>query len=67
MVISIILYTLILFKEDHNYLDSALFYIKILNIILSLLALNGTYVIYYRNKDSIIFYLSLMYYVFQLE
>ena len=33
MIINIILSTLILFKEDPNYLDSALLYIRILNII----------------------------------
>lgn len=66
IVISIILFSIMLFKEDHYYLDSALFYIRILNIILSFLALNGAYIIYYKNKNSIIFILSLMYLCFSI-
>lgn len=66
IVIGIILFSIIRFKEDQYYLDSALFYIKIFNIILSFLALNGAYVIYYKNKNSIIFFLSLIYLCFSI-
>ncbi|AMN30650.1 sensor histidine kinase (plasmid) [Clostridium perfringens] len=64
--ISIILFIILFFKKDNNYLTSALFYIRILNIILSFLALNGTYVIYLKNKNSTTFILSLMYLCFSI-
>lgn len=66
VVISIILFIIIFFKKDNNYLVSTLFYIRIINIILSFLALNGTYVIYLKNKNSTIFILSLMYLCFSI-
>lgn len=66
VVILFILFIIIFFKKDKNYLDSALFYIRILNIILSFLALNGAYVIYLKNKNSTTFILSLMYLCFSI-
>lgn len=66
VIIIIILFIIILFKNDKYYLDSAIFYIKILNIILSFLALNGAYVIYLKNKNSTTFILSLMYLCFSI-
>ena len=60
LVISIILFIILFFKNDNNYLVSSLFYIRIINIILSFLALNGAYIIYLKNKNSTTFILSLM-------
>lgn len=66
LVISIILFTILFFKNDNNYLFSSLFYIRIINIILSFLALNGAYIIYLKNKNSTTFILSLMYLCFSI-
>lgn len=66
VVISIILFIIIFFKKDNYYLDSTLFYIRIVNIILSFLALNGAYIIYLKNKNSTTFILSLMYLCFSV-
>ncbi|XZM35127.1 sensor histidine kinase (plasmid) [Clostridium perfringens] len=66
LIISIILFIILFFKNDNNYLTSSLFYIRILNIILSFLALNGAYVIYLKNKNSTTFILSLMYLCFSI-
>lgn len=66
LVISIILFIILFFKNDNNYLVSSLFYIRIINIILSFLALNGAYIIYLKNKNSTTFILSLMYLCFSI-
>lgn len=64
---TILLFTVILLKNHTNFLDSAIFNLKILNMILSILSLNCIFIIYLNNKNSIILILSLIYFSFSLE
>ena len=67
ILISIILFGRTLINTHVGHLDSTLLYIRVLNILLSYLALSGIYVIYNKNKNSTIFLLGLMYLCLSLD
>ena len=66
-IVCMILFNKVSLKSELVYIDSTLYYIRTINIILSFLALSGIYIIYNKNKNSIIFLLSLMYLVLLID
>lgn len=66
MLMFIIFLSVFLLNKNRIYLDSSLLYIRILNIVLSILSLYGCLSIYFKTEDSIIFCLMLMYLCFSI-
>ncbi|CEP46560.1 two-component sensor histidine kinase [[Clostridium] sordellii] len=62
----IFLVNVLIFRTESNYLLSTLTYIRIFNIILSITALCGCFIIYIKSNNSVLFILSLMYLCFSI-
>ena len=61
---TILLFTVILLKNHTNFLDSAIFNLKILNMILSILSLNCIFIIYLNNILQRKLFISIYYETF---
>lgn len=62
----VFLVNVLIFRTESNYLLSTLTYIRIFNIILSITALCGCFIIYIKSNNSVLFILSLMYLCFSI-